>query len=207
MLYTASSATARAAEDKDDDNSSIPPIVPFSEYYSNSRLVLAKDKLRLIILMLADLESAEQKEGSENLVTPDDYTIKTYPYSEFYNKKTSGWKSKLVASKKIMANELRCCNPLVKPNTKNNSVNCLMEKLAALQIEDKDELLFIHGQASTFQLILENQLNAEDEDQESGSNQMTENDCLWFIVILIENKTILQVYLSHTSGKDKDGVN
>ena len=89
--------------------------------------------MRLIILILADLEIAEQKEGSENLVTPDDYAMKTYPYSEFYNKK-SGWKSKLVASKKMIANELRRRNPLAKPNHRNNSVKCLMEKLAELKI-------------------------------------------------------------------------
>ena len=35
---------------------------------------------------------------------------------------------------------------------------------------------------------------------------MTDSDRLRFIVILVENETILQAYLSHTNGKDKDGV-
>ena len=86
--------------------------------------------------------------GNDKHTTPEEYTNKTSPYSELI--KTPGWKSKLIASKKVIAKEMHCRQPHAKTNFNNITVPKLVVKLGQCPIINDDDIQFIRQENSHF---------------------------------------------------------
>ena len=87
----------------------------YSIFYNDQSRITPKEKMAYIIMLMCNFENLMLTHKDDH-TTPDYYTNNKLPYSEFIN--TPGWKSKLIASKKVIPNEIRCQKPHAKTNYK-----------------------------------------------------------------------------------------
>ena len=85
--------------------------VDFATFYNDQSLVAAKEKMGYIIMLMCDFDNVMLMENDKH-TAPEEYANKTFLYSEFI--KTPGWKTKLIASKRIIAKEISVANQMPK---------------------------------------------------------------------------------------------
>ena len=143
----------------------------FSHFYNDQSKVETRNKLSYIILLLADLENRDLSVKNEELfVTLEEFVLATYPFSDFLN--TKGWKSKLLAGKKLIVGEIFRRNPSERPNKNNKSVKKLMMMMNKYPLSD-DDVKFVKDEGDRFSLLLQAQLTSEENE---GGNRQWDTD-------------------------------
>ena len=175
--------------------------VEFAAFYNDQSILTPKEKMAYIIMLMCDFDNVMLMEDDKH-TTPEEYANKTFPYSEFI--KTTGWKSKLILSKKIIAKEICRRKPTAKTNCSNITVPKMMVKLAQCPIINDDDIQFVRQENARFSMILENQIVGEEQDPETGAGRQKDTDRMRFIVLLTTNEDILEAYLQSTDSMAKE---
>jgi hypothetical protein len=185
----------------------------FQAYYTDATQLTPVKKISYLLMMAADLANQQlleeyntkmadgtaEFEPRPEMITPEKFVKATEPFNNLLSRR--GFTKRLIVSKDVILDEYLRRNPTGKVNKKNTPVPAAMLLLAEYPLTDDGDISFIKAQMEVQATTITSQLQAEEEDVETGAARITKIDRLRFIVILTTYDDLMAAYLQHTDKK------